>query len=270
MMKPIIPMKKTLSLLLFAALSAGSGNLIASPDDDDDEDRGRGDGGSEQGGGSGSRDALSANFVAIEPTAGRGDGHYFPFSGGEDTALNADVRLALEKLDDEGNTLKILNTHLGVNTENTEDVVITLFIGTDEDGDGSCLTEGPTSICVLEGGGGDSMVNDDNILHAAWAMALRTDDDDLRGSGICWSDFDSVVVEPQFTDDGVTMTSVVFNIVGGEETMPIISEDDGCMVGYGHSDPAISIDLLGFTNGVDCGPDKVCEVIPIMNGLWED
>ncbi len=260
-MKPEITMKKTLCLLLFAALSMGSNSLLASPDDDDDDDdRGRGHD-SEQGGGSGSADALSANFIAIPPTGGRGDGHYFPFSGGENTALNADVRLALEKLDEDGNTLAILNTHLGINTDNTEDVVITLFIGTDEDGDGSCLSEGPTSICVLEGGGGDDMVNDDGILHAAWAMALREDDDDLRGSGICWSDFDSTEVVPQFNDDG-TMTSVVFNIVGGEEQMPEISEDDGCMVGFGAP-------WLGFEN-TECGPDKSCEIIPIMTGVWED
>jgi hypothetical protein len=268
-MKSKIPMKNTLSLLLFAALSVGSQNLLASPDDDDDDDDHGPGNGSEQGGGSGSRDALSANFVAIAPTAGRGDGHYFPFSGGENTALNADVRLALEKLDDDGNTLKILNTHLGVTTDNTEDVAITLFIGTDEDGDGSCLTEGPTSICVLEGGGGDAMVNEDNILHAAWAMALRSDDDDLRGSGTCWSDFESVEVVPQFAEDGITMTSVVFNIVGGEETMPVISEGDGCLVGFGAPWP-----WLNFSEDYECEPEEgdytSCEVIPIMNGLWED
>jgi hypothetical protein len=142
-------------------------------------------------------------------------------------------------------------------------VVITLFIGTDEDGDGSCLSEGPTSICVLEGGGDSDMVNDDGILHAAWAMALREDDDDLRGSGICWSDFDSTEVVPQFAEDGVTMTSVVFHIEGGEEQMPEIIEGDGCMVGFGAP-------WLGFSESLDCGADASCQIIPIMNGNWED
>ncbi|MBT8438238.1 MAG: hypothetical protein KJO91_00820, partial [Gammaproteobacteria bacterium] len=177
-MKPNTLTKNFLSTVLLAALVAGSSNVLASPDDDDR----RGGGG----GGSGSADALTANFIAIPPTGGRGDGHYFPFSGGESIALNADVRLALEKLDDEGNTLKVLNTHLGITKDNYQDAVITVFIGTDEDGDGSCLTEGPTSICILGGSGGhDLEINDDNILHAAWAMALREDDDNLRGSGTC-------------------------------------------------------------------------------------
>ena len=253
-MKPKIPAKKSLSILLLAALAAGSGNLLAGPDD-------RGGGGG--GGGSGSADALMSNFVAIPPTGGRGDGHYFPFSGGEDTALNADVRLALEKLDADGNTLKVLNTHLGITRDNYQDVVITVFIGTDEDGDGSCLTEGPTSICVLEGSGGhDLEVNPDGILHAAWAMALREDDGRLKGSGRCYSNFDSTEVVPQFNEDGL-MTSVVFNIVGGEEAMPRINEDDGSMVGFGAP-------WLNFTNSLDCGANASCQVIPIMMGTWED
>ena len=278
-MKPRIPMKKTLSLLLLAALSAGSYSVFASPDDDDrgggrydddrgsgrdDDDRGSGrDDDEDRGGGSGSADALSADFVAIPPTAGRGDGHYFPFSGGENIALNADVRLALEKLDEFGNTLKILNTHLGITRENASEAVITLFIGTDEDGDGSCLSEGPTSMCVLEGGGShdEFEINPDGILHTAWAMALREDGDDLRGSGICWTDFDSTAVIPQFDENG-TMTSVVFDIEGGEEAMPEIIEGDGCMVGFGAP-------WLGFDN-IDCEADSTCQVIPIMNGLWED
>ena len=255
--------KKSLSLVLLAGLAVGSSGLLASPDDerggrDDDDDHGGG------GGGSGSTDALSADFVPYPPTAGRGDGHYFPFSGGENTALNADVRLALEKLDEDGNTLKVLNTHLGITTENYGDAVITLFIGTDEDGDGSCLSEGPTSICVLEGGGSkDLEVNPDGILHAAWAMALREDDDDLKGNGKCWSDFESTEVVPQFDDDG-NMTSVVFHIEGGEEVMPEISDGDGCMVGFGAP-------WLGFDeNGTECGGDRTCEIIPIMGGLWKD
>lgn len=248
-----MPTKKPLSLLLLAALAAGSSNLLASPDDD--EERG--------GGGSGSADALTANFVAIPPTAGRGDGHYFPFSGGESTALNADVRLALEKLDEDGNTLKVLNTHLGITRDNYQDAVITVFIGTDEDDDGSCLTEGPTSICVLEGGGNhDLEVNDLGILHAAWAMALREDDDRLRGSGKCYTNFDSTEVVPQFDDEG-NMTSVVFNIVGGEEGMPKINEDDGSMVGFGAP-------WLGFSESIDCEADAACEIVPIMVGEWED
>lgn len=259
-MKPKFLIKKPLSLLLFAALTVGSNSLLASPDDD----HGGRDGGEGGGNSSGSVDALSANFIAIPPTAGRGDGHYFPFSGGENTALNADVRLALEKLDEDGNTLKVLNTHLGITTENFGDAVITLFIGTDEDGDGSCLSEGPTSICVLEGGGDhDLEINPDGILHTAWAMALREDDGDLRGSGTCWSDFESTEVVPQFDDAG-NMTSVVFNIVGGEETMPEISEGDGCMVGFGAP-------WLGFDDtGIECGADETCEIIPIMMGEWED
>jgi len=251
-MKPKMSMKNSLSLLLLAALAAGSSSLVASPDDDEH-------GG---GGGSGSADALTASFLGIPPTAGRGDGHYFPFSGGEDTALNADVRLALEKLDADGNTLKVLNTHLGITKDNYQDAVITVFIGTDEDGDGSCLTEGPTSICVLEGSGGhDLEINDDGILHAAWAMALREDDDRLRGSGSCYTNFDSTEVVPQLDENG-NMTSVVFNIVGGEKAMPKINEDDGSMVGFGAP-------WLGFTS-IDCGSDTSCEIIPIMMGEWED
>ncbi|MEN8165864.1 MAG: hypothetical protein ABFR65_00115 [Pseudomonadota bacterium] len=247
-----------MSLVLLAALAVGSSSLLASPDDDrggSDDDHG--------GGGSGSRDALTADFLPYPPTAGKGDGHYFPFSGGDNTALNADVRLALEKLDEDGNTLKVLNTHLGITTDNYGDAVITLFIGTDLDGDGSCLTEGPTSICVLEGGGShDLEVNPDGVLHAAWAMALREDDDDLKGSGTCWSDFESTEVVPQFDDDG-NMTSVVFNIEGGEEAMPEISDGDGCMVGFGAP-------WLEFENDIECGEDETCEVIPIMGGEWKD
>lgn len=267
--------KKPLSLLLMAVLSVGSATLLASPDDDERGNRSDDRGGSEDRGGSnsrdddedrggsggGSREALSATFAPIPPTAGRGYGQYFEFSGGDNTALNADVRLALEKLDDDGNTLKVLNTHLGITSDNAEDAVITLFIGTDEDGDGSCLTEGPTSICVLKGGSSDDLVNDDGILHAAWAIALRDDDGELRGSGTCWSDFDSVEVVPQFNDDG-TMTSVVFNVEGGEEMMPEINEADGSMVGFGAP-------WLGF-DSLDCGADSSCQVIPIMMGLWQD
>lgn len=250
-MKPKTPTNKLLRLLLLAALAAGSSNLLASPDDHDD-----------RGGGSGSADALTANFIGIPPTAGRGDGHYFPFSGGENTALNADVRLALEKLDEDGNTVKVLNTHLSITKDNYQYAIITVFIGTDEDGDGSCLTEGPTSICVLEGSGGhDLEVNDDGILHAAWAMAMREDDDRLRGSGRCYTNFDSTEVVPQFDENG-NMTSVVFNIVGGEEAMPEINEDDGSMVGFGAP-------WLGFTN-LACGSDTSCEIIPIMMGEWKD
>jgi hypothetical protein len=251
-----------------AALAVGSANLLASPDDDhggryedhsgkvssdDDDDSDRGQ--------SRSRNALSSTFIAIPPTKGKGYGQYFEFSGGDGTTLNADVRLALEKLDDDGNTISVLNSHLGITTDNYDKAVITLFIGTDEDGDGSCLTEGPDSICVLAGGGGDDLVNDDNILHAAWALSLRDDDGDLRGSGTCWSNFDSTEVIPQFDDDG-NMTSVVFNIFGGEEMMPVIDEDDGSMVGFGAP-------WLDFEN-LDCGADSSCQVIPIMMGQWED
>lgn len=251
-MKPNTLTKNLLSTLLFAVMAAGSGSLLASPDDD----RGR------HGGDDGGSEALTADFGAIPPTLGRGDGHYFPFSGGEDIALNADVRLALEKLDADGNTLKVLNTHLGITRDNYQDAVITVFIGTDEDGDGSCLTEGPTSICVLQGSGGhDLEVNPDGVLHAAWAMALREDEDRLKGSGVCYSDFDSTEVVPQFNEDGI-MTSVVFNITGGEEAMPEINEDDGTMVGFGAP-------WLGF-GSLDCGADTSCQVIPIMMGEWDD
>ena len=269
--------KKPLSLMLMAALAFGSASLLASPDDDERGNRSDDRGSSEDrggrndrdedadrggGGGDGSRDALRAEFTAIPPTAGRGYGQYFEFSSGEDTALNADVRLALEKVDDEGNTLKVLNTHLGITVDNYDEAVITVFIGTDEDGDGSCLQEGPTSICVLRGGGShDLMVNANGILHAAWAMALRDDDGQLKGSGTCWSDFDSVEVVPQLDENG-TMTSVVFNIEGGEEMMPEINDEDGSMVGFGAP-------WLGF-DSIDCGADASCEVIPIMMGMWED
>ncbi|MEJ2310029.1 MAG: hypothetical protein P8Z31_00080 [Gammaproteobacteria bacterium] len=261
--------RKILGLLLMTVLAFGTTSLLASPDDErgnrnDDrgssEERGSGRNEDRGGGGSGSRDALSADFIPIPPTKGKGDGQIFEFSGGNSTALNADVRLALEKLDDDGNTLAILNTHLGIDRYNYSEAVITLFIGTDEDGDGSCLTEGPTSICVLGGGGSqDLMVNPDNILHAAWAIALRDDGDKLRGSGTCWSNFQSTEVVPQFDENG-NMTSVVFNIQGGEEMMPEIEEDDGSMVGFGAS-------WLGF----DCEDySKGCQIIPVMMGLWED
>jgi hypothetical protein len=249
---------KPLSLALLAALAVGSASLLASPDEDhggnvssdDDSDNGQ----------SRSRNALSATLIAIPPTKGKGYGQYFVFSGGDGTTLNADVRLALEKIVEDGDNI-ILNTHLGITEDNAEDAVITLFIGTDEDGDGSCLTEGPDSICVLVGGGGDDLINDDGILHAAWALSLRDDDGELRGSGTCWSNFESTEVIPQFDDDG-NMTSVVFNIVGGEETMPVIDEDDGSMVGFGA--PWFDFDNL------DCGADSSCEVIPVMMGQWED
>jgi hypothetical protein len=248
--------QKPLSLMLLAALAVGSNNLLASPDDelrgnrDDDEDRGN----------NRSRNALSVTFLAIPPTKGRGYGQYFVFSGGDGTTLNADVRLALEKIVEDGDNI-ILNTHLGITEDNAEDAAITLFIGTDVDGDGSCLQEGPDTICVLQGGGGDDLVNEDGILHAAWAMSLRDDDGDLRGSGTCWSNFESTEVIPQINDDGI-MTSVVFNIEGGEEMMPEIKEDDGGMIGYGHPE-------LGF-DSIDCGADSSCQVIPIMMGGWED
>lgn len=261
--------KKPLSLALIAALAVGSAKLLASPDDEErgsrNDDRGssasREDDDDSDRGQSRSRNALSSTFIAIPPTKGKGYGQYFQFSGGDGTTLNADVRLALELLDDDGNTLKVLNSHLGITTENYDDAVITLFIGTDEDGDGSCLTEGPTSICVLAGGGGDDLINDDNILHAAWALSLRTDDDgDLRGSGTCWSDFESTEVIPQFDEDG-NMTSVVFNVVGGKEMMPEINDKDGSMVGFG---------APWLFENLDCGADSSCQVIPIMMGLWED
>lgn len=260
-------MKKVKDLLWFLLLllfTVGSGNLVASPDDDHGGNGGSGGNGSDAGGG---RDALTADFLAIPPTAGKGDGHYFELGGTIDTALNADVRLALEKLDADGNTLKVLNTHLGIDKDNYQDAVITLFIGTDEDGDGSCLQEGPTSICVLEGGGShDLEVNPDGILHAAWAMALRVEEGELRGSGICWSNFESTAVIPQMDDDG-NMTSVVFVIEGGEEAMPVIEEDDGTMVGFGLAEDAEDAE---DADDLDCGADEDCEVIPIMMGAWDD
>lgn len=260
-MTPSITLKKNLRFLLLAALTAGSGNLVASPDDDD-HPGGGGDGG---GPGGDRAEAISAEFIPIFPTKGSGDAQWFPFSGGENIALNADVRLALELLDDDDDdaaTLVVLNGHLGITRDNYSESRITLFIGTDEDGDGSCLTEGPTSMCVFTTSGShDLEINDDNILHAAWALALRAEDGDLWGQGTCWTNFDSTEVIPQMTDDGV-MTSVVFNIVGGEEGMPEIRDGDGCMVGYGAP-------WLGFDN-INCGPDTSCEIIPIMMGNWDD
>jgi hypothetical protein len=251
---------KFLSLILLALFAVGSGQLVASPDDDDD--RGHGEGGGNGGGGGGhGRDALTANFLPLEPTKGKGYGQYFEYSGGDSTTLNADVRLALEKLVEDGDNI-ILNTHLDITEDNADEVAITLFIGTDEDGDGTCLTEGPTSICVLFGGGGDDLVNEDGILHAAYAMSLREDDDDLRGSGICWSDFESTQVVPQVDEDG-NMTSVVFIIEGGEEALPEIEEGDGTLVGFGAP-------WLDFDASIDCEADETCQVIPIMMGPWED
>lgn len=251
---------KRLLWLLLAALFLMSGGVLASRDDD----RGGGRPDDDSRGGGNSRDALTSDFIPIPPTKGKGDGQYFELRGGSiDTVLNADVRIALEKVDEDGNTLKVLNTHLGITVDNYQDAVITLFIGTDEDGDGTCLQEGPTSICVLETGGSDDLeVNPDGILHAAWAMALREEGSRLLGSGQCWSDFDSVAVIPQLDEDG-NMTSVVFAIEGGEEAMPDIEEDDGTMVGFGAP-------WLPFTEDLDCGDDSVCQVIPIMMGLWDD
>jgi len=252
---------KRLPWLLLSALFLAAGAALASPDND--RGGGRSDDDEDRGGGGNSRDALTSDFSPIPPTAGRGDGQYFEMRGGTiDTVLNADVRLALEKLDADGNTLKVLNTHLGITVDNYQDAVITLFIGTDEDGDGTCLQEGPTSICVLKTGGShDLEVNPDGVLHAAWAMALREEDDRLLGSGECWSDFDSVAVIPQLDENG-NMTSVVFDIEGGEEAMPDIEEDDGTMVGFGAP-------WLGLAS-MDCEASSVCEVIPIMMGLWDD
>jgi hypothetical protein len=251
---------KRLLRLLLSALFLIAGGVLASPDDDHG---GRSDDDEDRGGGGNSRDALTSDFIPIPPMKGKGDGQYFELRGGTiDTVLNADVRLALEKLDADGNTLKVLNTHLGITVDNYQDAVITIFIGTDEDGDGSCLDEGPTSICVLKTGGShDLEVNPDGVLHAAWAMALREEDDRLLGSGECWSDFDSVAVIPQLDEDG-NMTSVIFAIEGGEEAMPDIEEDDGTMVGFGAP-------WLGL-EGMDCEADSVCEVVPIMTGLWDD
>lgn len=259
-MKLMKSLQQSLLFFLFVMFAIGSNSLLAGSDDD------HGGGNNDQGGNGGaSRDALTSDFIPIPPTKGKGDGQYFEMKGGDiETVLNADVRIALEKLDEDGNTLVVLNTHLGITVDNYEDAVITVFIGTDEDGDGTCLTEGPTSICVLETGGSDDLeVNPDGILHAAWAMALREegDDDDLKGSGICWTDFESTEVVPQFDEDG-NMTSVVFNIEGGEVGMPEINEDDGTMVGFGAP-------WLGFDN-IDCSDDTSCEIIPIMMGLWDD
>lgn len=249
--------KNLLWLLLLTAFAIGSGSALADRDDDHGSDSGGG------GGGGNSRDALTSDFIPIPPTKGKGDGQYFELGGGPiDTVLNADVRIALEKVDEDGDTLKVLNTHLGINVDNYQDAVVTLFIGTDEDGDGTCLEEGPTSVCVLETGGSDDLeVNPDGILHAAWAMALRDEGGRLLGSGMCWSNFESVAVIPQFDDEG-NMTSVVFDIEGGEEAMPEILEDDGTMVGFGAP-------WLGFDD-IDCGDDMDCEIIPIMMGLWDD
>ena len=248
-------MKSLYALLL--AIPVAMFSVIALADSSDRPDKG-------QGGGNKSREAVAADFMAIDPTKGKGDGQYFAFSGKRGTALNADVRLALEKLDESGNTIAVLNTHLGITTDNYDEAVITLFIGTDEDGDGSCLTEGPTSICVLETGGSQDLeVNPDGILHAAWAMALREHKDRLKGSGICWTDFESTAVIPQMDEYG-NMTSVVFEIKGGVEAMPEIRDGDGTMVGFGAP-------WLGhFTEGLDCGEDETCEVIPIMMGGWKD
>ncbi len=258
-MTPRFKLKKSLYLLVVAALTAGSGNLVASSDD----------GGSPGGGPGGNRDeALSAEFMDITLlTKGSGDAQYFPFKGTDNIALNADVRLALEKLDEEGNTVAVLNTHLYITRDNYQDSQITLFIGTDEDGDGTCLQEGPTSICVFETSGShDLEVNPDGILHAAWAIALRSEDGDIsdRGTGTCWTDFESTEVVPRFDNNG-NMTSVVFAIEGGEKEMPAISDGDGCMVGFGHTD-----ERLGFQNSIECGADKTCEIMPIMMGTWED
>lgn len=258
-MKPHFTLKKNLRFLLLAALTAGSGSLVASPDDDD-HPGGGGDGG---GPGGDRAEAISAEFLPIFPTKGSGDAQWFPFSGGENTALNADVRLALELVDEDVNPVVVLNTHLGITRDNYYDSKITLFIGTDEDGDGSCLTEGPTSMCVFETSGShDLEINDDNILHAAWALALREEDGDLRsgGTGTCWTNFTSTEVIPVMTD-GV-MTSVLFNIEGGEKGMPEIRDGDGCMVGYGAP-------WLGFDN-INCEPGTICQIIPIMMGNWDD
>ncbi len=265
-MKTHFTLKKNLRFLLISALAAGSGSLVASPDDDDHPGLGGGGDGDYGGPGGNRAEVLSAVFMPVNLlTKGSVDAQYFPFRGTDNIALNADVRLALEKLDVDGNILAVLNPHLGITTENYQDSRITLFIGTDEDGDGTCLSEGPTSICVFNTSGGhDLEINDDGILHAAWAIALRSEDGYIRdgGTGTCYTDFESTEVVPQFDELG-NMTSVVFNIVGGEDyEMPEINDGDGCMVGYGAP-------WLGFAD-INCGADTSCQIIPILMGNWKD
>jgi hypothetical protein len=245
---------KWLWLPLLAVFVVGSSDLLASPDDDEDDD-------------DASRDSLTADFGPIPPSKGRGDGQYMELQssgrgGGISTVLNANSRVALAKLDGDGNVIAILNTHLAADPavgllDDYPDIKLTLFIGEDEDGDGTCLQEGPHAICALLMGE-NTEVNDDNILHAAAKLAVRTEGGKLKGNGTCWTDFDDVQVIP-LTDELGNMIGVEFVISGGTEGMPDIEEDDGSIVGF---DAPWLFDTeckAGTRRG-----DTVCAVVPFL------
>ena len=233
---------KLLWLPLLAVFVVGSSNLLAAPPVDKDD-----------------RDALTADFGPIDDLSkGRGDGQYMELQNrgkgkGINVVLNANARVALAKVDDDGNVLVLLNNHLWIDSDGVDhrheygDAVVTLFIGTDEDGDGTCLTEGPHSICQLLGGDGDPEINDDDILHVAYKLALRTNGKKLKGDGVCWTNFDEVVVVPEA--DGV-----IFHVYGGEVGMPDIEEGDGSIVGF---------DAPWIFN-TECGAEASCKVVPIL------
>jgi hypothetical protein len=54
----------------------------------------------------------------------------------------------------------------------------------------------------------------------------------------------------------------VFDIEGGEEAMPEINEFDGSIVGFGAT-------WSNFSESIECKADATCEVIPILNGVWD-
>jgi hypothetical protein len=242
---------KWLWLPLLAAFFIGSSDLLASPDDDDDA----------------SGDSLTADFGPIPPSKGRGDGQYMELQGsgrggGISAVLNANARIALARLDDEGNVVAVLNTHLAADPVNGllydyPEVNLTLFIGADEDGDGTCLQEGPHAICALLMGE-NTEVNDDDILHAVSKLAVRTEGNKLKGNGTCWTNFDDVQVIPLLDDLG-NMIGVEFVISGGTEGMPDIEPGDGSIVGF--DAPWL------FDTTCKAGTrrrDTVCAVVPFL------
>ena len=203
-----------------------------------------------------SRDALTADFGPYPPSAARGDGQYMELQGrgkggGVSTVLNANARIALARVDYDGNVLVRYNGHLGVNEVNFDDAAVTLFIGTDEDGDGTLLQESPHAICALLGAG-EPEVNEDYILHVAYKLALRLQGKRLKGDGTCWTNFDDVTVTPLY--EGDVFVGVAFDVYGGQMGMPDIKDGDVSMVGF---------DAPWIFN-TECGMDESCAVVPFL------
>ena len=94
----------------------------------------------------------------------------------------------------------------------------------------------------------------------AYKLALRTQGRELRGDGICWTDFDDVQVTPLINDVG-DMIGVEFDVVGGTVGMPDIEEGDRSIVGFD----------APWIFGTECGADTTCAVVPILttDGSYE-